>query len=360
MTGSILVKHFSRMVLAASIFVSVAIAKPQHTKPFFRQDLRLFGFAADSHGGELISFTDINFLSDDLLLVTINNRSHEPVEYLFSDTPPSKLLLFNASRKTLLKTTVMAVEKQLGSVRATRDGQFVLFNGSGLHLCSPELECGLPFATRGPLFVSPQGTRIVVGGNARSEQRLLDVASLKELDQFDWMNPSVIPGDAGLLVRRSNKLYVRLPEKQDQPLSFGGKGVWPEARFLNDNTVADLESLRSLAVAKVDGTIMYRVPVRARSFVAELETAASGSRFCFHEAGYTTLNSIINFLDIDSGRPLNYESVQVLLIDSGKSLFELRWNPQPYAGYLSAPALSPNGRRIAVIRHGFLEIFEVP
>jgi len=143
-------------------------------------------------------------------------------------------------------------------------------------------------------------------------------------------------------------------------LPFGGLGIWPEARFLNGSTIADFESEKAIAVSAIDGTILFRVPVRARWHVAEVTTAASGSRFCLHEAGYTTLSSIVNFLDIDNARPLNFESIDVISIESRKSILELRWDPRPYVGYLSAPALSPNGHRLALIRDGYLEIFELP
>jgi len=91
----------------------------------------------------------------------------------------------------------------------------------------------------------------------------------------------------------------------------------PSARFLNDGVVADFESDTTLAVVRVDGTVLFRKPVKARWHVSELTTTASGSRFCFHEAGYTTFNSLVNFLDIDSGRPFNFETVEVISADSG-------------------------------------------
>jgi hypothetical protein len=331
----------------------VANGGPAQPRPLFRQDLRPFGFLVEDSGRIAANYADINFLSADLVLVTVNNRVFEPVEKLFSDQPPSKLLLFDISHKNLLKTSEISVVKAAGSVKAIRGGQFVLLNESGLLLCSRELECGPPLQTRGPLFVSPQGTRIAVGGNSRTEQKLLDASTLKELERF---SPSsyIIPGDGGLLIHQDGKLYVRLPEKPDKQLSFG------EARFLDETSISYFESRKKLAVAKTDGNVLFEIPVSERSQVWEVVTAASGSRFCYYEAGYTAWNSFVNFLDIDSGRPLNFEQVKVLSIDSGKSFLEMHWDPRPYIGPLSVPALSPNGRRLAVIRHGFLEVFEVP
>lgn len=329
-------------------------------KPSFRQDLRSFGFVTDSHGQIMGNFPDITFLSDSLLLVTVNTRLYAPVVPMFTDQPISKLLLFDVAHGTLLKATEMPVEKSVGSIRATQGENFALLNESGLHLCSAALECSSQISTAGPLFVSPEGSRIVVGGNGQTEQRLLESRSLRELESFRWMSPSVIPGDEELLIRQNEKLYLRLPGKPDKPIPFGGEGIWPEARFLNRNTLADFESDKSLAVATLDGRILFRVPVTQRWHRSEISTARSGSRFCFHEAGYTTLNSILNFYDIDGGRPLNVETVKVMSTETGKNLLELRRDPRPYVGLLAKPALSPDGRELALIRHGFLEVFSVP
>jgi hypothetical protein len=67
----------------------------------------------------------------------------------------------------------------------------------------------------------------------------------------------------------------------------------------------------------------------------------------------------VNFLDIDSGRSFNFERVTVLETDSGHLLFKLEWDPRPYGGGLTDPALSPNGQRLAIIRNGSLEVFEI-
>jgi hypothetical protein len=84
------------------------------------------------------------------------------------------------------------------------------------------------------------------------------------------MNPNVIPGDGSLLIRRDKKLYVRLPGKPDQLLPFGGAGIWPDARFLDRNTIADFESDKALAIARIDGTILFRVPVTTRWHVTDI------------------------------------------------------------------------------------------
>jgi len=192
MTNCYRTRPLTVLTLVVIFMAWVACGKLPEPKPFFHQDLHPFGFLTEAPGHITENFTDINFLLDDLVLVTVNNRVYGPVEKSLSDQPPSKLLLFDVSRRTLLKATEVAVEKATGSVKATQTGQFVLLNESGLHLCSRELECGSPLDTRGPLFVAPEGTRVVVGGNARTEQKLLDATSLKELERFPWMNPTAV------------------------------------------------------------------------------------------------------------------------------------------------------------------------
>jgi hypothetical protein len=325
----------------------------------FQQDLHPFGFLTQAKGQIIGSFTDVAFLSDDLVLVTINTKTYGPVEPLLTDQPPSKLLLFDLKQKAIVKTAEMPVEKAEGSVRAVSDGRFVLLNEAGLNVCSRDLECRLVTGTRGPMFVSPKGTKIAVGGNGRTEQRLLDATTFAEIARFPWNGPTVIPGDTALLLRTNNKLYVRSPSEADRELPITGFGVWPDARFVSDKRVAGFESDKVLAVAETTGTTVFRLPVGHRWYVSQVTPSGSGWRFCFHEAGYTILNSIVNFLDIDSGRPANTESVRVISVQSGKTVLELEWDPRPYVGLLSEPALSPAGNKVAIVRGGFLQVIQL-
>jgi hypothetical protein len=352
------------IVFSAILTLTVVIANGASSQPVpvFRQDLHLFGYVtkAPEHNG--VDYSDINFLTDDLVLVTINNIFYGPVEPLFGDHPLSKLLLVDVSRKRLAKSVEMPVEKYMHSVKATQDGNFVVLNQSGLLLCSSELECGTPLPTRGPLLVSPRGTRILVGGDSWTDPTLLDATSFAELERFpskSWSHGNV-PGDVGLLVAQGDNLYVKSRDQQDQqiPLDRG-------KCFINDSSVAGFQSLLQeapLTIARIDGTILFRVPLVSKAYRARIATSVSGSRFCLVEPGHTASGKFVNFLHLDVesvNSPYNFESVKVLSADSGTLLFELRWDPRPYLS-LSLPALSPNGRRLAIIRHGFLEVFEIP
>ncbi|HTV64787.1 MAG TPA: hypothetical protein VMD98_04235 [Bryocella sp.] len=326
-------------------------------KPIFRRDLRPFGYPTDTLGGIVGSFTDISFLSDDLVLVTVNTTTFGDEGSSDFDQPESRLLLFDLSRRGAPTTVAMPVRKAKDSVQSAGNGSFVLLNRAGLQICSPALQCGPAVETGGPMFLSPQGTRIAAG---RIEQKVLDGSTLRVLHEFGANEPKVIPGDTGLLYTQQGKLYVTLADHPGPQfvLDTASTGVWPEARFLDAKTISAVQSDKSIAIARLDGTILSRVPLSPGSFVAEISTSAAGSRFCFHDAGYSGWNAFLSFFSIE--RPFNLERARVVDVATGKAAFRLRWDPRPYVGLLARPALSPDGHRLAVIRRGFLEVFAIP
>jgi hypothetical protein len=344
--------------LAVSMLASCQ--QPLGPIPTFRADLLPYGFIMEAPGEIAANYSDIAFLSDDLVLATVNNRVFAPVGRTDSDDPVSKLLLFEISGKRLLKVFDARLEKHADSVKSAQAGRFALLNESGLRLCSPDFDCGPPHPTKGPLRVSPSGARIVVGGAGQTEQKLLDGATLTELARFA-PDHSVVPCDGALLfITKDRSVYVRPLGKPDRLLPFADVDFYPGVRCLNQSSIAGFESDKSLAVVSMDGPVLFRVPVRARWGMPEILASASGDRFCFHEKGYTAWNSFVNFLDIDHGRPVNFETVAVMSTDSGTQLFELGWDPRPYIGTPVTPALSPDGHRLAIIRHGILEVYQVP
>jgi hypothetical protein len=353
--------HGTRQALIGLMLLafSAVVLRAATNKPIFSADLRPFEYVVEKQGRMIGDYSVVTFLSENLLLVAVNQReftkSQEP---LFSDSPDATLLLFDLEHKRLLDKTQMPLEKSDHSIEAVKGDRFVALSQTGLRFCSQDLKCGSPFNTPGPVFVSAQRTRLIVGGNRLTDQELLDATTGEVLETLSGKAMSrAIPGDSGLLIIRGGVMFIRIDGTSERRLNFGGMGVMPLARFLNDDTVADFDQSKKVAIiAKTEGTTVYSVPV-AKPWQGELVVSASGVRFGINEYGYTKLNSLLNPLDIDNGRPPDFQRIRVLEVGTGKLAAEFEWDPRPY---VVPPALSPTGHRLAVIRQGTLEVYEIP
>jgi hypothetical protein len=125
---------------------------------------------------------------------------------------------------------------------------------------------------------------------------------------------------------------------------------------LNSELLACLDHDASeVVVTDMDARPVRRYKVE-KAWRTGILPAASGTRFGIYEHGYTALNSLANLLDIDEGRPQDFQRVRVIDISSGKEVYKLEWDPRPY---LTKPALSPSGHRLARVKAGILEVFQV-
>jgi len=159
-----------------------------------------------------------------------------------------------------------------------------------------------------------------------------------------------------MLVDWNNRITVRRSAIEEVPFNIDEKGTFPEFRFLNSGSLAGLDHDASeVVVMSVDGKQIRRYKV-AKAWRTSFLPATSGTRFGIYEHGYTALNSIINFLDIDDGRPQDFQQVRVIDMLSGNEVSRLEWDPRPH---LIKPALSPSGHRVARVRAGILEVFQV-
>ncbi len=351
-----------KLFFAAVILVSLAAAaqKPSVPDPIFREDLHPFGYPQKLPHQIIADYTDLAFLSDDLILVSMNERSFaNSVELLNTDKPPSRLLLFDISQKMLVRSSERAVEKFMGSVHSTHDGNFVVLDQSCIQLCSKELECSLPraIAGPGPMFVSPRGTRIMVGGNGQNEQKLLDADSLKTINHFAF-GQAAMPGDAAVLATRGKQLYLLRDDGPEKALSFRGGGLRLDAQFLSDDIFAIYENDRTLVGVNLDGTIRYRISILPQWSGTDIVPAASGSRFCIHQNAYKVWGSKLSVSDDHKTRDVDI--FRIFDTRSGKELLHFEWDPRPYISTLGAPSISPSGHRLAVIHSGYLEVFELP
>lgn len=290
-------------------------------------DLQQYGFPNLVKADQIVDYTDLRFLSNDLLLVAVNEDYLKPVE-TFTDQPPAQFVLFDVNSKKIIKMDKYPVEKDDGSVGATNEGRFVVFNEEGIHVCSSNLVCGRAFHHSGPVRVLPGGTRLLAGGYGQTQVDLLDSSTLQVLNQ---------PAPSNLTMRL-----------------LDGNTI------ISDSVSADglFSNSKEIRVQKLDGTRLYNIPVTL-GFDTTLIPNRSGSRFCVLEQSYTQWNSIVYFFDIDDARPHNFARVRVLDTDSGKQLFELRWDPRP-SYFIPRPTISPDGHRFALIQHSKLEVFEIP
>jgi len=300
--------------------------------------------------------------------VAINQRTiYRSVEPADVDIPPSTVLLFNLEDGTLQASVQLPIEKVSNSLQPLPKGRFLIKNESGIQVCNDHLSCEAPIPAEGPLLVSPAGSTVAVGGYGQTDQRLLNGNSLAEIGRFKWGDPGIYPGDGLVLLKYANekdrRLHVKEKNDPERILPFeegaGNQLLFPTSRFLSGSTIGISESVNSLLVARTDGTLLYHVPVASWYRGTTLVPSACGTRFVLRESDYTRWNSITNFTDIDSSRPFNFEKIRVLDLETGRPLLTLQWDPRPYIPQLTLPAISPNGHRLAAIRRGFLEVYDV-
>ena len=326
-----------------------------------RLDLSKFGYRTTGSTSVLADYSELSFLSNDLLVVSINQRSFGPVEPTFADTPESTIIVFDIGKASVTTVEKMAVEKLWDSVQAISAERFAVLNEKGLQFCDQKLHCEPIGPTTGPMFVSPQGKRVAVGGNRLTAQVVIDTESRQRIADFErsqktFQRVVAIPGDEAVLLDRDNRILIQRPGVEGVPLNIDDKGTFPEFRFLNGQLIACLDHDASeVVVAGMDGKPKRRYMV-AKAWRTGFLPTTSGTRFAIYEHGYTALNSIVNVLDIDDGRPQNFQRVRIIDLASGNEVYRLEWDPRPG---LIRPALSPNGGRIARVRAGILEVFQV-
>ena len=344
----------------------VGCKRPQSLNPAFHFDLRPHGIIT-ARGQGAVSYDQLAFLDNNILLVAINQRTvTSAVSRADVDLPAAVLLVFDVRQRNLLRTAQRPIEKQDYSLQALNGGRFAIRSESGVQVCSVDLTCreSIPGTTNnGPLLASPSGDTFVVGGYGETEQVLFGSAPLREVNRFRPASQSVLPGnDASTLRFEGNSVYVSETGKPERTLALSataGSYVSP-SRFLSDSEIAISESNNTLLVSRLDGSVLYRIAVAPWYQGTSIFPSSGGKRFGIRETHYTRLNSIVHFTDIDEHRPYDFERIRLFESASGKLMFETQRDPRPYNNALTLPALSPNGRLLATINNGFLEVYEVP
>ena len=226
-------------------------------KSSFRAELKQFGYLNDA-----AEYSSLGFLSDDLLLVTINQRVSHAVDPLVTDEPPSTLVVFDLTTKQAVRRALMPVTKSARSVAPLVSGEFLVLSMSDVKMCSPDLHCEKSFPTKAVVT--------------------LDSDSLKLLEQLG----------------RTDLPMLRVDD------------------------------------ASTDG---------ARKVTTELSS--------------TIWNRIMHPISIDEPSPDDLRRVSVYDNRYRKTVLSLHYNPK---NHLVGPALSPNGTRLAIVREGVLEVYDLP
>jgi hypothetical protein len=363
-SGTTLGTHIVLLVLSAMI--GACSHRITDLSPAFTVDLQPWGYSNEPSGPPTASYSSLAFLSNDIVLVAINERRFtKAVELSLTDEPASKVLLFSIRPSLLVTTAQIPVEKQPGAVQISEGGHFSVWNESGIQLCDLELKCTAPARFSGPILASPNGSAIVVGGWGQNGQKQLDGLSLRELATYPPGNPAVVPGDGVLLLRYSgHKFFLKENSNVEKPRPIRERVVnevlLPESRFLNRSMIAVDETNENLLVAGLNGKPLYRVPIDYSMSNITVSSCVCQTEFAVREQRYTRWNSITHFTDIENTRPFDFERVRVFDASSGRVLFSLEQDPRPYIAASPRPTLSPDGRHIALVDRGILNVYRLP
>ena len=216
----------------------------------FRADLRLFGY---STGQKVPEYSSVIFLSNDVLLVSINQWRFGP------DASTAKLIVFELLKKGAIRQAVMPVRPWSHSVAPLNNSEFLVLTGPEVTLCTAELRCEKSFETDG-------------------------LVSNLDQENMKWLK-----GGEDLVLR-------------------------PE------------------------------------------ESSVDGSRSLGMELRSTTWNKTTHPLDIDEPAPPNYRRIDVYDKSVAKVIFSLEYNPK---NHIVPAALSPNGAKLAIVRDGKLEVYDL-
>ena len=199
--------HVSRTTLGTRIVLLVLSAmigacshRTTDLSPAFTFDLQPWGYSNEPSGPPTASYSSLAFLSDDIVLVVINERRFtQAVEVSLTDEPASKVLLFNIRSNLLVTTAQIPVEKQPGAVQISEGRHFSGWNESGFSFVTSELKCTAPARFCWSYYGVSEGPCNRGGRVGSTGQKLLDGLSLHELATYPQGNPAVVPDDAVLL-----------------------------------------------------------------------------------------------------------------------------------------------------------------
>lgn len=353
--------------IALTSFSFSGCSAPNVGTALMKVDLQAFGYQPHARG-TLADYTDVAFLSEDQVAISINQIMESPDSSAprFNENQHANVLIADVSTGRVLRRGDLPVEAAGGAVQALSNGRLAVWNEKGLQVCTTDLRCGTPVAGFGPLSVSPKGRRILFGGYRMSSAKLLDADSLRELATFDDTAKApratavrdVIVGDSARLISCGSTTFaIQRPGIADKVIEYEGGGSFASSEFLNDQTFAYIEHNSRLAViADLSGRTLRTYKLN-QAYRTGFLRAASGKRFGIYEYGFTPWNSLINLFDYEETRCPNFQRVRIVDLASGVEVDRLEWNPQQDSSRdLIHPCLSPSGDKLARVIDGVLEV----
>jgi hypothetical protein len=343
-------------VLFATFVLACFGQTDAESKPVFRIDLRQFGFLNDDGRGTRADYSGATFLSDSSLLVFVNQRVFHGrvVSPGIPDEPPAKFVLIDLASGKVLTTAQLSVLKSDDSVSAVGNDKFALLTASEVKLCSVDLRCHTGLRGSGPMFSSPSGRRLIVGGYTQTQQILLDSDGLTPIQNVGKpLLIDAIPGDSGIILRDRFSDHVKTKDG-DVVLPLYDYGSWPSSRFISDSLVVGFNSDKKVAEVGTNCVVHYTLSLngdpRRSSFVA----SAGRMRFAVNAAGYSGFKSSVDPFYQEG--PPDFQRITVVDNETGSVIFRRDWR---LGAFFTAPTLSPNGQTLAVIHDGMLDVFSL-
>jgi hypothetical protein len=172
-------RAYALVLLITSFQSWSAQAKDKHDakdKPSFRVDLKQFGYITDA-----AEYSSLGFLSNDLLLLVVNQRLFYRVQPLTTDSPASTFIVFDVAKKQTLHSAQMIVTKSPRSVAVLSTGDFLVASLSDVRLCSADLQCKKSFPTHGGSPLDSDEAKKITGP---------DVALRPDEVSIEWLTSS--------------------------------------------------------------------------------------------------------------------------------------------------------------------------
>ncbi len=358
MVKSLALKTPFRRLTWISVFVVICGCRAdQAVRPISTLDLRKYGYRFVDRW-PIADYTEMAFLSENLLVVSVNQRTWDKSAMLAdADSPKSEVFVLDLKANGVKRSAEMPIRKSAGSLHAVIGERFAVLTLDGFQLCDRNLECGPTIHAPPPLFVSPRGKRIAVGGNGMTRRKVFDIETLREVASFEDSDftesgGGVIPGDSALLVSRgATSFAIRQPGKEDRLVEFSRGGKFTESRFLDDERIIFLDHSSGTAVVyDLDGRQLHSYQLERVYRTTFLPTAA-GQRFGIYE---------YNLPGIEETGPDHFQRVRVVDSASGNEVAKFQWDPQSDPlRYAVTPQLSPSGHLLARVRKGVLEVLQI-